>query len=145
IPPATPASILSSVERRSSRAAGWSVMVVDPVSVVAVFMVQGCRPRVPPSIGINPGRILISALEGIRVNPGLRSGLFGVAGVLPGFAGLCRGLGPWLPGPGPDAVAAEGRLEQVERAGGLFSQHGTNLFAGLPGQAEPAGLGGQHA
>ena len=52
---------------------------------------------------------------------------------------------PWLPGLGPDAVAAEGRLEQIEGVGGGVGQHGTDLFARLPGQAAPGGLGGQHA
>src|SRR5215471_6029775 len=55
MPPATPASILSSADRRSWRAWGWPVTVADPASAVVVFMFQGCRRRWPPSIRISPG------------------------------------------------------------------------------------------
>src|SRR6516162_9453654 len=58
MPPATPPSILSSADRRSWRASGWSVTVADPASAVVAFMLQGCRRRWPPSIGISPGSTL---------------------------------------------------------------------------------------
>src|SRR5690349_9021344 len=83
MPPATPASILLSAERRSGRAAGRSVIVVDPVSAVAVFMVQGCRRRVRPSIGISPGSCPDPGPGRHQGQPWLRSGLPGAAGVPP--------------------------------------------------------------
>jgi hypothetical protein len=46
---------------------------------------------------------------------------------------------------GADAVAAQGRSEQVERGRGRASQPGTDLRPGLPGQAAPRGLRVQHA
>src|SRR6201992_3299778 len=55
MPPATPASILSSPDRRSWPVSGWSVAVADRASSVVAFMLQGCRRRWPPSIGITPG------------------------------------------------------------------------------------------
>src|ERR1039457_1243131 len=70
MPPATPASILPSPDRRSWRASGWPVTAADPASAVVVFMLQGCRPaaacvdRDQP-----PARTLLGTPEGIRVIP----------------------------------------------------------------------------
>src|SRR5262249_54684796 len=69
MPPATPPSILSSADRRSWRAPGWSVAVADPASAVVVFMLQDCRRRKPPSIGISPGSYPGVHPEGIGVIP----------------------------------------------------------------------------
>src|SRR6516165_12178201 len=69
MPPATPASILSSPDRRSGRAWGWPVAVANPASAVVVFMLQGCRRRGPPSIRISPGRTLVYLPEVIRIIP----------------------------------------------------------------------------
>src|SRR5690348_2565023 len=79
MPLATPASILSSADRRSWRAPGWSVTVADPASAVVVFMLQGCPPRKPPSIGIRPGSYPGVHPEGIGVipDPALPAGRFG--------------------------------------------------------------------
>ncbi len=69
MPPATPASILSSPDRRSWPAPGWSVAVADRASAVIVFILQGCRRRRPPSIGIPPGSHPGGIPEGIRIIP----------------------------------------------------------------------------
>jgi hypothetical protein len=80
-------------------------MVVDPVSAVAVLMVQGCRRWVPWSIGISPGRILISTPEGIRVNPGCAQGYRAPRRPAVGPHGDVLGIGdaprPALPAAGP--------------------------------------------
>ena len=69
MPRATPASILSSPDRRSWPASGWLVKVADRASAVVVFMVQGCRRRWPPSIGIALVGTLVRTLDGIRIIP----------------------------------------------------------------------------
>ena len=69
-------------------------MVVDLVSAVAVFMVQGCRRRVPPSIGISPGSDPDLAPIGIRAYPGCAQGR-------PAPRQSCR-----RPEPSPATVAA---------------------------------------
>src|SRR5215468_9599132 len=80
MPPATPASILSSLDRRSWPAWGWPAAVADPASAVVAFMPPGCRRRRPPSIGISPVRTLEYIPEGIRIIPDA-FGDAGVAGV----------------------------------------------------------------
>jgi hypothetical protein len=60
MPPATPASILSSADRRGWPVSGWSVVAADRASAVVVFILQGCLRRWPPSIGITPVRTLVS-------------------------------------------------------------------------------------
>jgi len=57
-------------------------------------MVQGCRRRVPPSIGISPGSDPDLAPIGIRVNPGCAQGR-------PALREFCR-----RPEPSPATVAA---------------------------------------
>src|SRR5712691_2947858 len=69
MPLATPASILSSEDRRSWRAAGWSVTVAVPAPAVVVFMLQHCRRQVALSIRISPDSHPGLHPEGIRVNP----------------------------------------------------------------------------
>ena len=59
---ATPPSIRSSADRRSWWVSGWSVAVADRAPAVVVLMVQGCRRRWPPSIGITPVRTLMRPL-----------------------------------------------------------------------------------
>jgi hypothetical protein len=44
-------------------------MAAEPASAVVVFMLQGCRRRWPPSIGISPGRTLECIPECIRDAP----------------------------------------------------------------------------
>src|SRR5450755_2337863 len=56
MPPATPANILSSPDRRSGRASGWPLTAADPATAVFVFMLQGCRPAVVSVDGDQPLR-----------------------------------------------------------------------------------------
>src|SRR5450755_1027742 len=69
MPPATPANILSSPDRRSGRASGWPLTAADPATAVFVFMLQGCRPAVVSVDGDQPGLHPSVLPEGIGVIP----------------------------------------------------------------------------
>src|SRR5690242_15891908 len=141
MPPATPASILSSADRRSWRAPGWSVTVADPASAVVVFMSQGCRRRKLSSIGISPGSYPGVPPEGIGVipDPALPASRFGRLGqsvgqvfpLWPQDGGReCPGSGGQGDGDGGWEVLAD---NPPQRESGALSEHDPR-----PGQGERA-------